>query len=421
MKTAAETAVLAGVAVVDITPAAGLSMAGFAARTEPATGSHDPLTVRALVVEDTALVCVDVIGLTPTTCRHIREGCVLPADRVVVTALHTHGGPGTMPGQLGDQVDTDYLRRLEEAAIEAINSAHAQRRAVTLHFGQGSEGTVAKNRRHADGPVDKNLPVLALRDEAGDWLAVLCSYACHPVVLGSDNRQWTADYPGFVRQALEQRYPGAVAVFVTGCAGDLNTGHAASASFKATASAQRTFAEAERIGQELARAVADTELRTISRTQVRASATELGLGFVRREKPSNAELAEQWRQEAQADPAKAALLHSWIHWAEHIAGQPLTPRRVRVAILDWCGVPILALPGEIFASTALKLRAELEETGGFVLCFADGNPGYLPPEEEYPHGGYEVDEAHRYYGLPATFAPGSAEKLAETALQLWRG
>ena len=31
----------AGVAVVDITPPAGLVMAGFGARTEPATGAHD--------------------------------------------------------------------------------------------------------------------------------------------------------------------------------------------------------------------------------------------------------------------------------------------------------------------------------------------------------------------------------------------
>jgi neutral ceramidase len=29
-----------------------------------------------------------------------------------------------------------------------------------------------------------------------------------------------------------------------------------------------------------------------------------------------------------------------------------------------------------------------------------------------------VDEAHRYYGLPATFAPGGAEALAEAAIAL---
>ena len=40
----------AGAAIVDMTPPAGLAMSGFAARTAPATGAHDPLTARALVV-----------------------------------------------------------------------------------------------------------------------------------------------------------------------------------------------------------------------------------------------------------------------------------------------------------------------------------------------------------------------------------
>ena len=53
----------AGAAVVNITPEVGLSMAGFAARSAPAAGSHDPLTARAVVVEDTAILCADVIGL----------------------------------------------------------------------------------------------------------------------------------------------------------------------------------------------------------------------------------------------------------------------------------------------------------------------------------------------------------------------
>ena len=56
---------LAGAAVVDITPPAGLMMSGYAARTQPATGSHDALTARAIAVGDTAIVVADVIGPHP--------------------------------------------------------------------------------------------------------------------------------------------------------------------------------------------------------------------------------------------------------------------------------------------------------------------------------------------------------------------
>ena len=52
-----------GASIIDITPPKGMAMAGFAARTAVAEGDHDALTVRALVVEDTAVVTIDVIGV----------------------------------------------------------------------------------------------------------------------------------------------------------------------------------------------------------------------------------------------------------------------------------------------------------------------------------------------------------------------
>jgi hypothetical protein len=55
---------------------------------------------------------------------------------------------------------------------------------------------------------------------------------------------------------------------------------------------------------------------------------------------------------------------------------------------------------------------------GFIIGFAEDNPGYIPPASEYAFGGYEVDEAHRFYGQPATFASGCAEALAEAAIAL---
>ena len=70
--TAAKGPVMAGAAVVDITPPAGQMMCGYAARTEPATGTHDPLTARALVIGDTALVVADVLGLHEDRCHRLR-------------------------------------------------------------------------------------------------------------------------------------------------------------------------------------------------------------------------------------------------------------------------------------------------------------------------------------------------------------
>ena len=185
----------AGTALVDITPPAGLALSGFAARSQPALGAHDPLTVRAVAVENTALVVADVIGLHGDMVRRIRERCVLPADNVVVAALHTHGGPVSMMGRLSQQPDTAYLERLEAACVYAINEAVASARPAHLTAGRGTDPGVARNRRHTGGMTDSSLPVLRIHDAAGGPMAVITAYACHPVVLGADNRLWTADYP----------------------------------------------------------------------------------------------------------------------------------------------------------------------------------------------------------------------------------
>ncbi|MBN8243674.1 neutral/alkaline non-lysosomal ceramidase N-terminal domain-containing protein [Nitratireductor aquimarinus] len=408
----------AGVATVDITPPAGLPLSGFAARTLPATGAHDPLTVRALAINDTAMVVADVIGLHGAMSARIRRRCTLPDTNVIISALHNHGGPVSMAGRLTIETDEAYLQRLEDACVEAIDQAVAAQRPAMLSVGLGSDPDIARNRRHPDGPVDRALPLLRVRGENGDMIALMTGYACHPVVLGADNRLWTADYPHFVRRALETAYPGATALFVTGCVGDANTGHSAHASISLATNPDRSFAAAERIGAAIAKAALEAPEQALG-GDVTALEAQIVLPFERRETETPAELATRWRTErASAEPAQAALLEAWTHWAETIALVPADALSGRVSLLDWGGLPVIGLPGEIFAATALSLRAACGERPAFIAGFAEDNPGYIPPREEFSSGGYEVDEAHRYYGQPASFAPGCAEALAGAAVEL---
>lgn len=407
----------AGVALVDITPTPGLAMAGFAARSHPATGTHDALTVRAIAINDTCIVVADVVGIHGVMSASVRARCCLPAENVVITALHNHGGPASMPGRLGIPADPAYLERLEDACVTAIDRAVANRRPASMTIGWGADPKVARNRRHAQGPVDDALPVLRIRGADGTIIAVMTSYACHPVVLGADNLLWTADYPHYVRATLERSYPGAMALFLTGCAGDANTGHSAHASITLASSPERSFATAERLGATIARAAISAPEQKTGATANVTNSTLL-LEFERRETEMPPALAERWsRERANGDAARQAVLDYWVDWANTVAGNELTPIATRVTVLDWGGVAIVAMPGEIFAETALSVRATLgNDTPSFVVCFADDNPGYIPPASEFEFGGYEIDEAHRYYGQPATFAPGSAEKLAANAI-----
>jgi neutral ceramidase len=115
-------------------------------------------------------------------------------------------------------------------------------------------------------------------------------------------------------------------------------------------------------------------------------------------------------------PAWATLYRHWSRWARTTAREPLAPWQGRVTGFTWNGIPLVFLPGEIFASTALAIRASLAANPtSIIVSLADANPGYIPPRDECANGGYEVAEAHRYYGMPAAFAPGAAEVLVEAA------
>ena len=409
----------AGAAIVDITPPPGLMLAGFAARTEPATGAHDPITVRALVIGDTAIVVADVVGMQKDISTRIRAKCSLPDANVIVAATHSHGAPYSMPGRLGSGSDPDFMDALENGCVTAIDRAVRSAKPATLTAGHGADPDVARNRRHTDGILDRSLPVLRVRDTEGGLIAMLVSYACHPTVLGADNRLMTADYPHYLRTRIETEYPGAIAVFLNGCAGDANIGHSPKASWTTAAQNTRTFENAERLGTRIAVAAMKAPENPVS-GPTRVDERNVSLPLERKEGDLT-KLAKDWQAElakGTAETSRAFLLPHWIRWAEENHDTPPGSVEERVSYIRWGNVSLTALPGEVFAETGLKIREASQSLVGFVVAYADDTPGYIPPASEFQFSGYEVDEAYRFLGLPGRFAPGCAELLANTAQDL---
>ena len=72
-------------------------------------------------------------------------------------------------------------------------------------------------------PVDPTVAVLRLDRLDGTPLAILVNYACHPVVIMANLRQYSADFPGVMCQTLEQAFDGRpLCFFLNGAAGDID-------------------------------------------------------------------------------------------------------------------------------------------------------------------------------------------------------
>lgn len=414
-----------GVSAVDISPVESIYLGGYGARTAPSVATHDALFATSVAfrgeTENAIVVAVDTLGLSTQYCERVsgeigrRLG--LPSDHVIITSSHTHSAPavGNSSG-----ANRRYLAELSRGVIDSALAAFEASEPAVLRRGRADLPDVARNRRGGKS-TDPVVHAIAIDTKAGGRLATIFSYACHPVTLGPDNLQVTADWPGYARRAIEA-HDGGVALFLQGCAGQLNTGHSAHASFEGVASRERTFARAQEIGFSVASAVAGAEWSEPSTSSIAVRSRVVLLPLGPRQPAAEIEgLVAEWRRaERIATPGIARVLQSWIAWAHRLPDmETITAVPARVSAIGWPLGRIVFLPGEPFVDIALDAQRILGEPEALIVGYANGVPGYIPyPPSEYALGGYEVAEAHRGYMLPAAFAPEAGELLLACGVDL---
>ena len=417
----------AGFGTADITPDFPVMMSGFAIRTELSQGVHDRLYARAIAIEhDTRVVCLlilDVIGVSAQLTLRLRDALakVSPESELVCLATHSHGAPAVLSNAYLGNPDESFLVFLEQQSLQALQTALSSRQACTLHYGVHQEPTVAHNRRDPQGVIDPDVSVLRFQTE-GHCLGLLVSYACHPVVLGPKNRLLTRDYPGYLLDELANHYPHATVLFATGCAGQINTGHLATDSWRHDATNKRTFAEAERIGKRLAAAAyrvsEDASNTPPLSAQLALATAEVALSLDCHYAPEPKTLAT-WQQQASSDKPEVRLIADIrLQWAK-------SWQQVDEVVTELCAlrlgelvVPIF--PGEPFVDYALYFKKQCD-TPVLVLAYGNDNPGYLPTAQAYEEGGYEVADAFVFYDLPAPFTPSLELTLKGAMATLLRG
>ncbi len=224
----------AGVARVDITPPVGHEMGGYAARKQPATGTHDPLYATVLVIQSgeksLALVTCDLRSFVSTRVGELARQ-KFGVETTIISVSHTHSGPLTW------ELRSPWYTEAEDKMVEAIGKARQSMFPANLSVSSGQLYLGFNRRKVVDGratmwwrnadkqpshPLDPAVSVLQVKDAAGKPRAVLVNFACHPSVLGPDNLQYSADYPGALKRTVEAQIPGALCLFVQGGAGDIN-------------------------------------------------------------------------------------------------------------------------------------------------------------------------------------------------------
>ncbi len=419
----------AGVASHNITPHKLMWMAGYASRDRPAEGKLTDLWAKALVLEDPhgqrgVLITLDLIGidgtLSRTICAALEDRYGVSREQIAICTSHTHTGPVVrrnlsplhyliVDSEQQKLIDT-YAKQLEQDIVKVVGAAVEGLAPSQLTCGGGT-ATFAVNRRNnpapqvpaarvageLKGPVDHDVPVLAVHNAQDRLTAVEFGYASHATTLSFYH--WSGDYTGFAQAELEASNPGCTALFFAGCGADQNP------------LPRRTVELARHYGRQLATAV-DAVLLTARMTPVTGSLKtayreiDLPLDTL----PTRAEIRSDASSSNKYVAARAKMLLSVLEKGPLAKTYPYPVSVWRVGN----DLQLVFLGGEVVVDYALRLKVELSGTRTWVAGYANDVMAYIPSRRVLREGGYEGGGAMVYYGLPTVWAPAIENLIVST-------
>jgi Neutral/alkaline non-lysosomal ceramidase, N-terminal len=384
----------AGAAQADITPQTGLKMYGYANRKSGATGVLDPLYARVLVLETNqkrfALVILDLGRVfAPSWIEQLRASAKKSSgiDYVLVAAIHTHSGPDPTD-QFPPADEPDWETPILTKVEHAIDDAHQHAVEARLGAGYGvvyighnrlrdnPDGTASWFERNPTmvptAPVDPTLAVLRVDDTQGEPIAILVNYACHPVIFGSDNLQYSADWPGVMSKTVEQSFDGKpVVMFLQGGDGDINPYYAVTP-LEQDAIGRRDWS-GKRVGSEAARVANGITTHADADASLQYAEDDLPMHL-------------RW------NPAKfrQALLESWgPDAAAAFDREQKRPMQLPVTtLLIDKRIALMTMPGEPFVDFQMDWRKRCPIPDSFFMGYTDADFGYFPTIRAATYGGY---------------------------------
>jgi neutral ceramidase len=463
----------AAFATVPVPAPLGVDMVGFLRRHVGVEGHGQPLEVNVLVADDglkrCAVIALDMLG---TRGEHgvalrmaVAEAAQCDVDAVLVNCQHTHSAPpppGLIKmGGLNHNLSLDevgYWEQLVRSAATAAGIASRKMAPVRMGSGRGVLEALSVNRRerlgdgttiigwNREGECDRSVSVLRFEHMDGSAAGTVVNFACHPVLVGPDVSDATADYVGPLRSAV-RAFTGADCLFLQGCAGNVVPLEC----LHEYAGPEVDFGHRLALAALTARSEAKTKRYRLERTEYRSAvplaryrwidsgpiegcvdfavkAVELPLDphpsrdEIRRVREQLESRVEELKSEG-AGPERWNPVDIHAHWARNTESQiedrsaPASIPTI-VQVLRVGHAAIVGLPGEPFNEIGSRIKSASPAEFTITCGYSNDAVGYIPTSEEFPFGGYEVEINHRHYGNPSPISVGADLILQESAAEL---
>ncbi|MBN2582488.1 MAG: neutral/alkaline non-lysosomal ceramidase N-terminal domain-containing protein, partial [Planctomycetes bacterium] len=371
------------IATADITPPVGATMVGYKPRKSTAQGHT--LRAEALVCKDSAgrgwaLITSDTIGYPRAYVQDVRRLVAartsLAAEAVIVSGTHTHSGPAT--SMFGDEelepLDVEYLESLKETLADLVARAWAAAAPATLEVAYTEAPALGSNRRiqQADGTwanewndpdgkhpgyFDPTVMLVGVRRPDKHLAALVVAYGCHPVVLGPDSFDISADYPGYMKDTLEAQRVAETVLFVNPGGANINP------------------RVCIRVGAELPKTMGEALAAIVA--------------------PAVGKLSPI----ASGEPRSHLQPWNIVRTRDALKGQQSPGRRKGDTIASEIqafragDLSLVSLPGELFSEYQSMLREASPTEHTLPVSLANDYIGYFPTDEAQAQGAYEANMA----------------------------
>ena len=384
----------AAVVKINISPNTPKQLLGYGARLS--TGIHDSIYHRIIVLDDGTtqfyLVSTEVCEFSPSVYDHVaaqlnKKFGIKPVN-FWWSVTHTHsapevGPPGLARAFMGERyehaVDTSYTSFIEQSLISGIEEARKKLEPAKLGAGWGfSQANI--NRRaidvdgkasiglNPDGPVDRRIGLIRIEKKDGSPLALIVNYPIHGTVMGGDFVQISGDVIGIVSEYVEQK-TGAPVLFINGAAGNL-------------APIYSVYSNPEEGHLNHFRALLGEKI--IDANKKLSSLTDsvkLTTGSIIVESPRKSGLGWEDDLKNYSRTTKDGI---------NLVRLPVRFLKINEDIGIW------SAPLELFCEISNEVRDRSPFPFTFYYGYTNGWLGYLPTEEEWKYGGYEVDVVSPY-------------------------
>lgn len=406
-----------------ITPNTAVWLAGYGTKRVPYGKIHD-IYVKVMALKSstgrvTVMATTDHQGMSKTVYESLYRKIYLiykiEREDFMLTFSHNHSGP-RLTDDLHDyypveveqeKIVAEYSEWMSDQIVEAVGEALENWQSARLFIGQGT-CTFAVNRREnkeaevpeimasgqsLKGPVDHDVPVLAIKGEGGNLISVLFGYACHPTTISFNS--YSGDYPGFAQINLESDLPGTAALFFNACGGDQNP------------LPRRTLELCEKYGKMLSDSVKEVLAQPMTpvSSDIRSAFEFVDLEF------------EELASREKLIPIAEGNNRLRARWARRMlkkleAGETF-PSSYSYPVQAWkLGNELLfiGIGGEAVVDYSLNYKKEYSDQMTWVCGYANEMAAYIPSRRVWEEGGYEGGPHIDEYGHPAWRWAGNVEE-----------